>query len=396
MDMLRVFLILPLLLAGSLSADTISSPPDTLAVAKTFAVAKDTAVPAAPKADSSEVASPAAAIDTVAPDSLFVNDTVGAARRSPLSADTSTTDTVLTSTSPSDSMVKKDRPSPDIPVEDTVKLRHGTYLVAGFGWALGNFALSDYWESALPDSLANFGLADTAFRMQVDSTSTVGLHLSDTARLKFSIKEKPSIYTMSFPVSFSLVNITGKRRISISLIGSWMHKVYTATIGLVNDTTDLQCDYQQSFNVYSLFLSAVYGTEIPSEYFTIDGIEKCFFVCGIDCSPLIATTIATTVKAPDYPRLQEIKHHLESSDDRFFHGGSIALRAGLSMVKRINKKNATDAGFYYTIQGYGYFLEDGKRMAFNDIDPSSRKKDRPLFWISNRFELSIALLHYRN
>lgn len=277
---------------------------------------------------------------------------------------------------------------------DTSSLDIGGYFGAGFGWSLGGSVLMKLWETSLPGSLADIGLSDTSFRIIPDSTTTTGLP-GDTADLVFTTKEKPAIYTMSFPLSISYVRIGPKNRRSLSLCGSWMHKLYAATVSLKGDTVSGTADFRQSIHCYSLFLSALYGKEIDPRYLSIDGLEKCYLSTGIDLTPFTATQIITDVKAPKRSnRLQEIGRAIDQRD-RFIRGFGGALRTGINMMQRISRTKASDAAFFYTLQGYGYFFENGHRTDFADIDPSSRKKDRPLFWISNRFEISITLLNVK-
>lgn len=332
-------------------------------------------------------AADSAVLPYMAADSLQSDDSSTVLSRVPADTSANPESTMVTSV---DSTEKR---GTALPAEDadTTKLIIGWYRGFGCGWSLGGFDLMRYWEQALPDSLARFDLADTSFVKKRDSTTTDTLFLSDTARLKFSVKEKPSVYTICFPLFFSLTRLSETRRISFALQGAWMRKVYTATIGLQNDTTGISCDYKQSINIYSLFLTSTFGTAIPSEYFAIDGIERCYFVCGIDLSPLVGTAISYATRASSHERMQQVKKTIVP-EDRWLHGGAGAIRIGLSMVRRINKKHATDAGIYYTMQGYGLFYESGDRVAFDAIDSDHRKKDKSLYWYSSRFELSIALL----
>jgi len=275
---------------------------------------------------------------------------------------------------------------------DTSKLINGRMFGGEVGWSLGSFELTDYWERALPDSLGSFSLSSYSYALTPDSTSTDPVLFSDTAALLYKIKEEPSIYTMSFPLAFSFVSLTDTRRLTFSLRGAWMKKVQTAAISFKNDTTDAIVDYRQSINIYSLFLSATRGSRIPAEYFSVDGIERCYFITGIDLAPFINARMASNTTSPSgNERLKAVASQC-TTPTRSLYGGAAGFRVGISMLKRINTTNATDVSACYTMQGYGYFFEDGNRVSIKDIDPAAGKKDRSLFWITNRFEIAITFL----
>ena len=277
--------------------------------------------------------------------------------------------------------------------DDTTVIADGNYFAFGAGWSLGSFELLSLWENAQPDSLHHLGLADTSFRIPFDSAADNG-DLTDTALLTYSIKEAPAVYTMSFPLHLSFLAIRGATRMGFSVSGSWMRKVFTSTIAAANDTLARKVDFKESINIYSLFLSFVWGRSIPEQYFTIEGVERSCFTAALDISPLIAVNIRrkATTSAPG-ERFANVRQAIAEPSSRFMHGGAAALRLGITMLKRLNAASATDFGVWYSIQGYGYFLDDGNRVGFTDIDPASSRKDRPLYWVSNRLELTFSLMH---
>ena len=284
----------------------------------------------------------------------------------------------------------------DTPPIDTTTINNGLYFSAGIGWSLGGFTLLKMWENALPDSLGGFELTDSSFQIVHDSTEEETPPNDDIAKLSFSIKEKPAIYTMSFPLTLSIVRLSDKNRLSFSLYGSWMRKVFTATIAATGDSLERKIDYEEAINIYSAYLSCALGFQIPEEYFSIEAIERTFFMVGIDISPIIACTIHRKVTAPSTDeRLVNIQNHISSPERRFLRGGSAALRLGMSMMKRLNKRTVTDFSIWYSLQWYGYFYEKGDRTTFKDIDPEASKKGHNLSWISNRFEIAVSLMRRR-
>jgi hypothetical protein len=273
---------------------------------------------------------------------------------------------------------------------DTAAMKNGTYLSAGLGWTLGDFALMQLWESSQPDSLGGLGLTPASLSMPFDSTLGEG-QIVDTARLAFSVKEKPANYTMCFPVMFSLVHIGEHDRMSLSAGGSWMRKVFAATIAATGDTLARKVDYKEAINVFSVFLTGIYGKRIPEEYLSIFDIERTYLSVGVQAVPVVAGTIWRTVTAPESQRYRAIADSI-SVPHRLLYGGSVGARVGLSMLKRVSSKRGMEFGAFFFINGYGYFRENGARVPFTGIDPAATKKNRNLFWISNGFELSIALL----
>ena len=276
---------------------------------------------------------------------------------------------------------------------DTLSVRNGSYFSAGFGWSLGGFTLMSLWENALPDSLGSFGLTVSSFSIPYDSSADPAQTQVDTALLSFSVKEEPASYTMCFPVTLSLVRLRENDCFSISLYGSWMRKIFAATIAAVNDSLARKADFREQMNIFSGFLSFAYGRRIPREYFSIQNVERSYFNAAVELAPLISCIIRRNVNAPGSDvRFGQLREKIASPPRRYLHGRAATLRLGLNLVKRLNANSATNFGIAYCIQGYGYFYEAGNRVAFNTIDPSNGKKGRPLYWVSHRFEISIAIL----
>lgn len=281
---------------------------------------------------------------------------------------------------------------PDTSKIDTLSVADGSYFSAGFGWSLGDFTLLSLWEKALPDSLGSFGFTTTSFNVPYDSSAGAEQSI-DTALLSFSVKEKPAAYTMSFPLSFSLIRIRENDRFSLSLHGSWMRKIFTATIAAVGDTLARKADYRESMNIVSAFFSAGYSRLIPTEYFSIQGVARSHFTAAFEFAPMIACMIRRTITVPAADeRFGKLQKEMSSPSRRLLHGRAATVRLGLNLLRRLNSEYATDFGISYCIQGYGYFREKGARTTFIDIDPANSKKGHPLYWISNRFEISFAFM----
>ncbi|MBN1575151.1 MAG: hypothetical protein JW913_01265 [Chitinispirillaceae bacterium] len=377
---------------------TVAAPVDTVATGDTIPVSDTATLSPDSAALHSDTSAPFTSTDTssiAAPDTVNnsgITPAHAVPRSSPGTTDSPSTSALLPKAS--DVKLRHSSARPDTTVIDTIAARNGSYFSAGIGWSLGGFTLLSLWENALPDSLGSFRLTSTSFSIPFDSTAdSARLQSVDTALLTFSVKEKPAVYTMCFPLSLSLVRLRENDRFSFSLYGSWMRKIFAATIAATGDSLARKVDYRERMNVFAAFLSIAYGRRIPAEYFSIQEVRNSFFTAAVEIAPLIACTVRRTVSAPASDvRFGNLHNSISSPSRRFLHGSAAALRLGLNLVKRLNRNSATDFGIWYCVQGYGYFREDGNRVRFNNIDPANSKKGRPLYWISNRFEISFAIM----
>ncbi len=276
---------------------------------------------------------------------------------------------------------------------DTSKIRNGFYFSGGLGWSLGGFTLLDLWENSLPDSLGSLGLFDTSFRILPDTSTVSQKQTADTIPISFSVKENPAQYTMFFPLFVSFVRIGENDRLSFTLYGAWLRKVFSASITAKADSPERKVDYREQMNILSAFFSLSYGRLIPREYFSIEGVERSYLSAAFEIAPFIACNILRKAIAPSTDvRFGLIRDKIVSPESRFLHGSAAALRLGINTLKQINATGATDFAIAYCLQGYGFFFEKGDRVAFNTIDPSNIRKTHPLYWLSNRFEMSIAIM----
>lgn len=335
--------------------------------------------------------------DTFSVDSSDKHTAASAAIGSDTDSSVITTVDTAASRQSMDSLQKKISPHPAASrslqdtLMDTTTIRNGFYFSAGFGWSLGNVKMMDLWQRSLPDSLGSLDLTGNAYAVPYDSTEP-DQEIVDTARIAFSVKEDPAPYSMSFPVCISLTRLRENDFLSFSLQGSWMRKVFSATIATPDDSLERKVDFIESINHYTLFASFAYGIALPEYYFSVEGIERTSFTLALDISPILATSINRKVTASDDDeRFMAIKKHIRSPH-RFIRGTAAAGRIGLSTIKRVDQRHAMDYGIWYSLQWNGFFKEEGNRVSFNDIAPSYRRKDKPLSWFSNRFELTIAIL----
>ncbi|MBN1306603.1 MAG: hypothetical protein JXA18_01705 [Chitinispirillaceae bacterium] len=370
-----------------------AAPVDTAAAADTAVSSVDTIAPVdgSPVSTAAGPASSADSPSTALPG--ITEDSSTAPHRAAPVVSPASVDTMQKPSFPVDTSTRLSRAPPDTSAIDTTVVKNGFYVSAGIGWSLGGFSLFSLWENALPDSLESLGLTASSFSIPYDTAPGAEQPPGDTALLTFSVKERPAVYTMCFPLSLSLVRLGDNNRFAFSLYGSWMRKIFAATIAAAGDSLARKADYRERMNVFSAFFSFAYGRRIPAEYFSIREVQSSYFTAAVEIAPLIACTIRRSVSSPaSDKRFGNLHNSISSPSQRFLHGSAAALRLGLSLVKRLNRNSAIDFGIWYCIQGYGYFLEDGGRVRFTAVDPDNHKKGRPLYWTSNRLEISAALM----
>ena len=374
------------LFSGAAAQPPRAIPSDTIITLPVAEHPDDTVTDTTAKLDTSSVADTAVA-DSGAPRTGFPHPDTSSATAGSLPADASPDDSASPEAAPSVPHGNNTNTLPPATIEDSTGLAAGNYFSAGIGWTIGDFELLSLWENALPDSFPPFHVYFTS-----DDSSGTPVD-GDSLRISFAVKEAPSVYTMSFPLLLTYKSIHENHQLALSLSGSWMRKVFTGVFSTDSDTLPETVDIKETVNIYTVLLSFRWGHSIPAHYFSVEGMEKTFFTAGIDIAPFVGTRIGKSAStAGDKPYLLALKRSFSSSIPRFFHGGAVGGRFGISMIKRLNARSATDFGLFYTIRGYGYFFEKGNRVFRRDIDPSTREDDRPLFWISNRLELSFSLL----
>lgn len=317
-----------------------------------------------------------------------------------LERDSVTKDTIIATTA-EDTVVQRALPLltgsvPPLVVPDSLTLTNETYLSIGAGWSLGSNRYIKLWESSLPDSLGKCGLTNTSFRFFFDS-SLAGPQpdQDDTANIALSVKEKPALYSITFPLSVSLTRMRVDDRISITLNGSWLHKLFKATVATVGDSVDRKVDISETLNMYSLFIDLTYGHVIPPLYFSIDGIDKTYGSVGIGFSPLIFLASHQNVVAygGNSSRMGKVAERIKSvAVEHSIHGTSAAFRCGLTTVKHLSTRQLLNVDIGFSMNWYGFFYEAGERVYSADINRTESSGGDPLSWVSNRFDLSFSLM----
>ncbi|HMA64272.1 MAG: hypothetical protein ACM31E_05140 [Fibrobacterota bacterium] len=292
----------------------------------------------------------------------------------------------------------KATPATDVAVKDTVQdtlFLDGKYAGIGIGWSLGSFEAAKIWEHTLHSNLQSFYLSDTAFTILKDSTSSDTLirNYGDTSKLRFTVKEKPSGYNMSFPVSLSLVSFGPDSKHSWVLSFFLFSKNQKSSLYTIADSVNRRIDINQKFRLYSASLHYLYSHRVPPLYMIIDNVHRTDVVAGLGIAPLMYIGSSNIVKKlSDDKRINAIYDSINNQFQSFgMYGLSMSLKAGISTVKRI-KSGALEASILYTMTWNDFFYDNGKRVHRSDLDPIDGDGRKRLSFMSNRFEISLALL----
>ncbi len=272
----------------------------------------------------------------------------------------------------------------------------GYYAGIGAGWSLGSLDAVKLWQYTLPDSLYDLHLNDP-FLVRLPDTKSADsvLHAGDTAHLHFSIKDKPSIYNMTFPITFSFTNFREFDRFTTSITLAFFSKNQKSSIYLLNDSLNRRVDLKQNFLFYTISLNLLYAKKIPPIYFSVDGVNRTDFFLGLTLTPL--TRLKTTNSIKRYsndPRTigieDTIRSRLITTDS---YGISSSIRTGITTIKQLST-GALEIGLNYSLTWNGYFFHNGERIKRGALYSSDSDANKPLSFFSNRFEINISLLRH--
>ncbi len=277
---------------------------------------------------------------------------------------------------------------------DTIHFR-GFYAGIGAGWSLGSFEAIDIWEKALPDSLGHLHLSSISLRQLSDSTSPDSLiRKGDTSSLRFTIKDKPSAYNMAFPLSISFTKFRKDDRFTTSFIFSLYSKSQKTSVYLLDDSLKRRIDLRQKFLLYSLALNLNYAKRIPKIYFSVDGIDRTDLLLGLSITPLMRMKTTNSIKRySDDNRIigieDTIRSNLISTDS---YGLSLSFRTGVSTVQKLST-GALEVALLYTCSWNDYFYHNGEHIRIGALNKNHENSDKPLDFVTNRFEITFSFLH---
>jgi hypothetical protein len=271
---------------------------------------------------------------------------------------------------------------------------NSNYLGFGIGWSLGSFEPAEMWGNTLPSELADLRLTKSTLIAAADSMSSDSLlRAGDSSEITFSIKDKPSVYNMAFPISILFVKFDKNYRHSLMVSFSIFSKKQKSTVSLLNDSLSRRIDIKQNFTLYNASLHYMIGKRIPPVYISVDGVDRTDVIAGIGVSPLIYMNISNSINAySDDVRITGITDSIKSQIHNLkCNGLSLSFKAGLSTVKHL-KKGALDASILYTITWNDYFYDNGTRVKNGNVDLKNSEATENLSFLSNKLEISIVLL----
>lgn len=311
----------------------------------------------------------------------------------PVISDTIQSDTLNLDTSLSNSLPLPgelaDKPSK---VNDSITVLSGILWGFGSGFSLGDLPLFSLWKSSLPDSLNDFGIDKKSFVTLPDTSVDDSLQFADTSVLVYEIKEHPSIYNMTFPIRLSITGFHRKNIFKTSLAYSLTYKNHKSIIYSADDTLGRRIDIKHKLFLHSLSAEFMYGREIPSRYFSIESIEKSYFLVGLGISPLlhIKTSRDTKNNSSDN-RMSQVNNSIVScAKDIKSFGTSFTFKTGISAIRRISTNSIAEIGLFYSFNWFDYFYNNGHRLIKSDINTTGNDRSN-LSFISNRFEIGVNL-----
>jgi hypothetical protein len=270
----------------------------------------------------------------------------------------------------------------------------GNYIGASIGWSLGGNEAVKLWETALPDSLGDFNLTQKTGFIMPDTNATDSLmRLGDTSHLRVSIKEKPNMYNMTFPIAIHFSRFRDKDQFSASLSFAYLSKTQKGSVYVLNDSIDRRIDFRKQLSMYTVTLYALYGIKIDPMYFSVDQVDRTNVFLGFGVSPLVTINNYTKLsKKGNDPRLQIISDSMRSSyKNSSGFGLSLSIRTGISTIKSINR-GKLEFGLFYNLGWFNYFYDNNKRVYRNALNPADNDAHKPLSFVTNRVEFTIGVL----
>lgn len=281
--------------------------------------------------------------------------------------------------------------TPETPI-DSSESSNGLFFGFGSGVTLGDLPILSLWKNSLPDSLGSYGLSQNSFSLSADTSLPDSLQIADTSKLAFSIKEHPSVYNMTFPLRLSMARISDNRIFKTSLTYSFIYKNHKSILFTADDTLNRRIDIKQKLFLHSLSLEFLYGIKIPSQYFSIESIQKSYFLVGLGFSPLLYLKTDRDIRnhSTDERMSQVLNTILVNNKSVKTFGATFTFKTGITAIRSLSSNAIAEFGMFYTLNWFDYFYKDGHRMNKNDLDPTRNDSDN-LSFLSNRFEIGVSL-----
>lgn len=278
-----------------------------------------------------------------------------------------------------------------ITISDTSVNSTGLFFGIGAGLTMGNLPLVSLWKNSLADSLTHLGLQENSFIITPDTLLPDSLQIADTSKLAFRIKEKPSIYNMTFPIKLSIAKINDNNFFKASVIYSLIYKNQKSIVFAADDTLNRRIDLKQKIFLHSVSMEVNYGIKIPPQYFSIESIEKSYLFIGFGISPLLYLKSVNQIEnKSDDIRMKKVERSIsENSKKQSAFGTTFTFKTGISAIRHLSSNGIAEVSLCYSLNWFDYFYKNGKRLQKSDFDPAQDKKD--LSFLSNRFEIGVSL-----
>ena len=259
------------------------------------------------------------------------------------------------------------------PEDTTYHFWEHPYWGFGAGWGLGSFPLFNEWIKGLPDSASD--LAGKSSQVP-----------------KFSILEPPNAYYIVWPVLLSFTPFSNERRsISIESAAYFLFLGKSFIASLKNDSLPVQAvTWNQSCDAYFFTIGLTYRHAIPPEYFKVEGVQRTSAVLGLSVTPLMHFSESASFSAAGIAdsTLTKLRTNV---DNRSFNGIGCSWKIGVSTLKKLSPRSGLEIDLVYIGRINGYFINNGGRMLWKDVNPASETPLQNVSFLSNTFEIDISL-----
>ena len=292
------------------------------------------------------------------------------------------------------------------PSDTVVPLPDGSFFsrpFAGFtfAWTLGSFPAFTPWQNNLPASLTALGI--TTNKIGVPSETAHGsAHQPDTLTLRFSVREPPNTYNLSFPlglaVSFPFDTLS---RLTADVSFMLIRKRFAAVVEA--DTLDNTIRMEQRFGSWAPWTGLTYHRSIPPAWFTIATVRHAQLTVGIGAAPWVTLSRTSRIEQNTGRRTDSFQPLFDTLLAGYTNtirdllpsyratGHAVCWRAGITAIRFYSPHSGLEAGLHYT--GQHYYFPNSSR---SDLSNAALVRSRtPLRFTAHRLAIHLALLRGR-
>jgi hypothetical protein len=251
----------------------------------------------------------------------------------------------------------------------------------GIGLSLGSLPVLKNWKNGLPEKLEDLGLAKNLIAPA-----------GDTVALRFTVKQNPDVYNMTFPLTLSLSRLSENHRMGVAVSGAMLSKKFIAAIEIDSNRS---VTLEQSMGYYTVLAEFNYGTRIPQVYFSVDNVDRTDAFAGIAVSPYIGLRKSSHISSSrsNDAALEAIKDSITSNKNSFNAAGvAIAWRLGMATLRRVSKTGGIETSLSYQGLWCTRFKTSQGTFTFGSLDPDVPEPNDAVSYFSNRFDITIALI----